>query len=127
MFVKLTFFILYWKIFKTVRWLRIAIVVGGTVVTAVYLVSTLASLIASTRRPGTTWVESLINCLFCKKIGVPLVAFSLVSDVYILILPIFGVARLQLRARQKFGVIMVFMSGLGYVHHILLVFNLRLM
>ncbi|KAI4224944.1 MAG: hypothetical protein L6R36_004303 [Xanthoria steineri] len=112
-FVKLTFFILYWKIFKTVRWLRIAVVVGGTVVTAVYLVSTLASLIASTRRPGTTWVESLVNCLLCKKIGIPLVAFSLVSDVYILVLPIFGVARLQLRARQKYGVIMVFMSGLG--------------
>lgn len=113
MFIKLTFFILYWNIFKSVRWLRIATIVGGTVVVGVYLISTFASLIASTRRPGTTWVESLANCLLCKKIGIALVVFSLVSDVYILILPIFGVVRLQLRPRQKFGIIMVFMSGLG--------------
>ena len=115
-FVKLTFFILYWNIFKPFHWLKIGIIGGAAVVTCVYTAFTLASLIGATPRPGQTWLENSDspNCNICIKLTVPLAAWALVSDVYILLLPISGVLRLQLSPKRKFALLMVFMTGIGY-------------
>ncbi|KAI4225605.1 MAG: hypothetical protein LQ349_007034, partial [Xanthoria aureola] len=56
-FIKLTFFILYWSIFYPFRWLRYAILGGAAVVTGVYTGFLMYMLISDTPRPGQTWLE----------------------------------------------------------------------
>lgn len=113
-FVKLTFFILYWNIFKPFQWLKIGIIGGGIVVIGVYAGCTLAILIQITPRPGQSWLEpSLISNDTKMPLSVPLAAWALVSDVYILVLPISGVLRLQLSPKKKLALSAVFMAGFG--------------
>ena len=48
---------------------------------------------------------------------------GVVSDVFILLLPISGVLRLQLSSKKRFALILVFMTGLGYGNAILPIFD----
>ena len=70
-----------------------------------------------TPRPGQTWFE-YFQASHAGKGGVnvswALAAWALASDIYILVLPIVGVSRLQVSAKRRFGVIMAFMTGLGF-------------
>ena len=44
--------------------------------------------------------------------GVATACFGIISDFYLLLLPIFGVWQLQMPTRRKIGVIVVFATGL---------------
>ena len=114
-FVKITFFILYWNIFKPFRWLKFSIIGGAIVVTGVYTACTLASLIGATPRAGQSWIASSASsrAAIGIRISIPLAAWALASDVFILLLPISGVLRLQLSPKKRFGLLMVFMTGIG--------------
>ena len=92
-----------------------SIIGGAVIVTGVYSGCTLASLIGAAPRPGGTWQEAASASHFSigQKLSVPLAAFGLVSDVFILLLPISGVLRLQLSPKKKFALLMVFMTGTG--------------
>lgn len=54
-------------------------------------------------------------CLNTYKVTYTQSLFSFLTDVYVLLLPIGVVSRLQLSFRRKMGVIMIFMTGLLYV------------
>lgn len=45
-------------------------------------------------------------------------AINLITDIYILCLPIAAVSKLQLPTRKKIGVMMIFFTGLLYVHNL---------
>lgn len=111
-FIKLSFFILYWNIFKPFRWLKLGIIIGGIVVTAGYAAFVLASIIAATPGGGSTWLDK-DYCRVCVKSVLPLGVWGLASDIYILVLPISGIFRLQLALKRKVGLLMVFMTGIG--------------
>ena len=115
-FVKLTFFILYWSIFHPFRWLKYAIVGGAFVVVSVYVACILVMMIEGAPPPGQTWHDTseVSRLLIGQKLTVPLAAWSLASDVFLLLLPISGVLRLQLSQKKKYALLMVFMTGLGY-------------
>ena len=113
-FIKLTFFILYWNIFKPFRWLRISIIGGTFAVTIVYLACLLAELIGATPLSGQTWRESSTGNNIGRKLAVPLAAWTLASDIYLLLLPISCVFQLQLSAQRRFGLLTIFMTGIGY-------------
>lgn len=119
-FIKLSLFLLYLQIFHPFLWLKICIIAGAVIVTGVYIAATLGELIAQTPRPGQTWYQ-YFQASHADKGGVnlswALAAWALASDVYLLILPIAGVARLQVSAKRKFAVIMAFMTGLGFDYH----------
>ena len=116
-FIKLSFFLLYLQIFRPFLWLRICIIAGAVIVTAVYLAAIIGEFILQTPRPGQTWFE-MFQASNADKGGAnvtwALAAWALASDVYILVLPIAGVSRLQVSAKRRFGVIMAFMTGLGF-------------
>ena len=118
-FIKLSFFLLYLQIFRPFLWLRICIIAGAVIVTAVYVAGIVAQFIVHTPRPGQTWLE-YFQVSRADKISAntswPLPAWTLASDVYVLAVPIAGVSRLQISARRRFGVTMVFMTGLGFVY-----------
>ena len=114
-FVKLTFFILYWNIFHPFRWLRFGIICGAAILVSVYGAFTIASLVGAIPPPGRSWLD---NCetsrdSIGKRLSIPLAILALVSDVYIIILPISGVLRLQLSRKRKVGLSMLFMAGIG--------------
>ena len=117
-FVKLTLFILYWNIFHLFRWLKYGIVGGAIVVTGVHTAFILYIIIEDAPRPGQSWLEKSMaepnNAGI--RLAIPLSAWALVTDVYILLLPIMGVLRLQLSSRRRLGLLMVFMTGIGYVY-----------
>lgn len=114
-FVKLTFFILYWNIFKPFRWLKFGIIAGAIVVVGVYIACTLAVLVEGAPPLGHAWLETSLashNSIGLRLL-VPLAAWAVVSDVFILLIPISGVLRLQLSQKKKFGLVLVFMTGIG--------------
>ena len=83
------------------------------------MAAVLGELIAYTPRPGQTWyqyfqasqeIEGGIN------VSLALAAWAIASDIYLLVLPIAGVARLQVSAKRKFAIIMAFLTGLGFAH-----------
>ena len=120
-FIKLTFFILYWSIFYPFRWLRYAILGGAAVVTGVYAGFVMYILITDTPRPGQTWFEKAQEIQERGSSGgvritMPLGTWGLVTDIYILLLPICGVARLQLSRKKSIALLTVFMTGIGSVY-----------
>lgn len=119
-FIKLTFFILYWSIFYPFRWLRYAILGGAAVVTGVYTGFLMYMLISDTPRPGQTWLEKAQEKRERGTSGgvrsaMPIAVWCLVTDIYILLLPISGVARLQLSRKKRIALLTVFMTAIGSV------------
>ena len=114
-FIKLTFFILYWNVFYPFRWLRFGIIGGAAGFVSAYTAFIIASLVGATPPPGHSWLENSEKPRnrIAQRLSIPLAALALVSDVYILILPISGVLRLQLSRKRKFGLSMLFMAGVG--------------
>ena len=124
-FVKLTFFILYWNIFKPFRWLKFGIIGGVVGFIGFYFITTIIFLVEDAPRPGQSWIESATTFQnrTSQRLSVPLGAWGVVSDIFILLLPISGVLRLQLSSKKRFALIMVFMTGLGYGNAILSMFD----
>lgn len=67
--------------------------------------------------PGETMAKhiQLPRQAHSLDLTIPVASMSLVLDVYILILPIAGVSRLQLTGRRKIGIMAVFLTGVVYV------------
>ncbi|KAL8721474.1 MAG: hypothetical protein Q9225_001853 [Loekoesia sp. 1 TL-2023] len=70
-FIKLTFFILYWSVFKPFHALKISILIGGIIVTSVYVGMTIARLVDATPRARETWLEH-VKCQICTDLGIPI-------------------------------------------------------
>ncbi|MCJ1470231.1 hypothetical protein MMC07_008876 [Pseudocyphellaria aurata] len=114
LFTKITFFLLYLQIFKPMRWLRISAYIGTLVTTAFYIGQTIAQFIFVTPRPGETWFDHAQSQVELKSlvVAVPVSAIGLCIDLYILVLPVIAVNQLQLATQRKFGVILIFMTGI---------------
>ena len=115
LFIKMTFFIIYWNIFKPSRWLRIGIIGGALTCSIVYIAFIIASLVGAAPKPGKTWFQTYTEPRvdIGVKLSIPLAAWALVSDIYIIVLPISGVLQLQLSWKRKLGLSMCFMAGIG--------------
>lgn len=119
LFVKLTFYILFLRLFHPKTVLRWSIYFGIAVTTVFYAVATILVFIWTTPRSGTSFVANWVNFTTKKKspvfdMGFALGYFNIFSDIYILILPISVIAGLNLPTRQKFGLSLVFMVGILY-------------
>ena len=123
--VMMTFFILYWNIFKPFRWLRLSIIGGVVVFIGFYFICTIISVVDGAPPPGRTWFEHATENSndISLRLSVPLAVCAVMSDVYVLLLPISGVLRLQLSSKKRFALIMVFMTGVGYGHAVLSTFD----
>lgn len=81
---------------------------------AFYFSAMIWILIACTPRRGGNYLESFASPQCSKMIDMSLSVgiFGVVSDLYLLIIPIPAVLPLQLPTRQKVGVLAVFLTGL---------------
>ena len=115
--MKLSFHIYFFQIFSPKPALRWSILIGASITTAFYLAATIILFVLSTPGRGVTLAEQFASFL---SQGTSLVLnttlaigyFNVLSDLYILVLPISGVMGLNLQPRRKFGVSLIFMTGL---------------
>ena len=116
LFIKVTFFIMYLDIFRLMRWLRACTYIGGIVTVVFYTAMTVCMFVFATPGPSSSWLEWFESSRYNMLLWflVPQSCIGLAIDIYILILPIIGVSKLQIPLRQKVGVNLVFMSGILY-------------
>lgn len=98
-------------------WMRICIYVGSALLVAFYVGVTITMAILTTPSSGETWVDHIfsqneLNAQY--EVAVPFAAVGFVFDVYLLVLPLRAVWKLQLPNRRKIGVTLIFMTGLLY-------------
>ena len=113
-FAKLALFLLYCRIFSLDHWTRIAIYFGITINGLYYLASSITSLILCIPRPGETWTSTryTMRCARGTVMGEIQGIFGPVSDLYIFILPLPVLFKLQMSFKKKVGVIAIFLTGM---------------
>lgn len=115
-FVKLSLFLLYFHFFGVSRRIRILIYVGIGSIFSVYTTATILARYSCfpSPRTGRSWSEAFVSpmCVAQTRNATYIVgAFGVVSDFYILGLPIPSIIRLQLPRKEKIGVFALFMTG----------------
>lgn len=114
LFIKLTFFLLYFQVFRPLRWLRISVYIGANLTCAFYGSACITQIVLSTPRRGQTWLEFILSGRSYKSevLSVPLAAVGLGIDIVLLFMPIAAIMGLQLPTKRKIGVMFVFMFGI---------------
>ena len=108
LFAKMTFFVMYLDIFQPMRWMRICSIIGTITTLGFYSGMIMSNIVLSVPDQGQPWIESSNRALI---LVVPLATGGLVIDLFILILPIIAISKLQLSPRRRLGVHLIFVSG----------------
>ena len=114
LFTKLTFFLLYFQVFRPLRWLRISIYIGTVLTCAFYGAATIAQIVFQVPKRGETWPEHALSGESSKSnmLALPMMAVGLGIDIILLVMPIAAVIGLQLPKKRKMGIIFIFMFGI---------------
>jgi hypothetical protein len=106
---------MYLDIFRPLQYQRLAIYVGLFVNWTFYTLILAVSLAFTSPAPGQSWLDTFTSDrqTHMQKWIMPIAAGNLILDVYILLLPIASVLRLQLTVRKKLAVLSVFATGLA--------------
>ncbi|PQE22364.1 integral membrane protein [Rutstroemia sp. NJR-2017a WRK4] len=112
-FAKLSFFILYHQLFYPNVWLRRSIYLGAYVNVGFYIGILVGTLYFTAPHPGESWEETYLSPRYMRifSMTIPIAAGSLILDIYIFLLPIFGIWNLQLTTKKKLGIMIVFGTG----------------
>ncbi|MCJ1471444.1 hypothetical protein MMC13_000083 [Lambiella insularis] len=130
MMIKLSLLMLYLHIFYPKVILRYCIY-AGMIINSLFYTGCLGAAAASwTPSSGEPWFETSFSSAYRTSITLGIVqsVFNVVSDLYLLFLPLWGVSQLQLSFKKKIGVSAIFMTGvLACLSSILtLVFRIKL-
>lgn len=112
-FTKLSLLLLYLRIFSPNRGTRYAIYLGIVVNVLFYAACTVIYGALCIPRHGRTWLETAQTARCRKTIHMdyPTGIFGVISDLYILILPMPTVFNLHLPIKKKIGIVAIFMTG----------------
>ena len=112
-FAKLSLFALYLRLFHPAYWTRILIYFGILITFVFYTAITVAEGVLCIPRSGESWAKATsTRCHQDVYVGFYLGLFNVVSNFYILILPIPVIWQLQMPTRKKIGVCAIFMTGI---------------
>ncbi|KAL8870385.1 MAG: hypothetical protein Q9198_007641 [Flavoplaca austrocitrina] len=114
--IKLSLFLLFLEIFGTLRWLRLLVYLGIVVNGIIYLAITIAMAASCAPKHGYTKFDylSAITADKCARndyLNTWPGLFNILSDFYLLILPLPAVWGLQLPTRKKLGICGMFLTG----------------
>ena len=109
LFAKVTFFLMYLDIFKPMRWMRILSSLGAIITAGFYTGILIANLVISVPR-HESWAQVAIK-EGSLVLAIPQAVGGLIIDLYILVLPMIAISKLQLSPRRRLGVNLIFMSG----------------
>lgn len=112
-FIKLSLFIQYYQLFRTLRWLRICVWVGAPISAAFYVAVTIIGFVLESPWPGESFLEAILSWHYAKfaEFSIPTGVIGMLVDWYLLILPIPAVLGLHMSTAKKLGVLIVFMTG----------------
>lgn len=112
---KLTFFLLYLQIFRPMRWLRLCIYLGVTLSTIFYWSLSITLIVLASPKSGQTWAETDApgpNIELESKTNIAVAAGGLLIDVWLFVLPLVAINKIQLRTTRKIGLTVMFCTGL---------------
>lgn len=114
MFTKVSFFMLYLQLFGPMRPIKICSWIGGVFPVVFYSTMTICTFIFATPDRNETWFNHQTTAMTAHNLAlsVPQACFGTAIDVFILILPIAAVLKLQLPTRKKVGLVLLFAAGL---------------
>ena len=112
-FTKLSIFLLYMRIFSPDRKMRYAVYFGVAANFIFTIIITVMQAAFTIPWRGETWLDPrhLARVEHSSVLAVPVGIFGVISDVYILVLPIPITLKLDLPLRKRLGVIAIFMVG----------------
>ena len=112
--VKASLFLLLYGIFGRLRWMRLLIWFGLVVTGLFYLTNVVVFASLCSPNPGQSYVEVFSTPRCERSVTYSLVggSFNIVSDFYLLLLPIPAVMGLQMPTKKKIGVLAIFGTGL---------------
>ncbi|KAI9801643.1 MAG: hypothetical protein M1833_002325 [Piccolia ochrophora] len=112
-FTKLSLFLLYLRLFSPSVRIKYLVHLGIALCFIVYGGTTIAQGIFCIPKRGETWRDGMKRqqCQDGRFIGYVVGSFNVVSDFYILILPLPAIWKLNMATRQKIGLCGVFMMG----------------
>ncbi|KAI0182491.1 hypothetical protein EV127DRAFT_517736 [Xylaria flabelliformis] len=102
-FVKLSILTFYLRVFGVQRIMKVLTIFGIIFVLVLYTTFTIAFAV----------VDSTIHRPVVVKLSISQAAISVVTDLYLLILPISSVLRLQMSRSRKLAIVAIFSSGLA--------------
>ena len=113
-FAKLALFLLYYWLFSVNRRTMIAIYCGIFVNGLFYLGSCIVLIVLCIPRRNESWISLSYGtrCYKAEIMGDVQGIFGLLSDIYLFVLPLPVLARLQMSPQKKVGIITVFSTGL---------------
>jgi len=105
---------MYLDIFGVIPWLRICTYIGGIFTLLFYTAIFICLFVFSTSALHQSWASFNMSGAELRgvNLAIPVSAVGFFIDIYILVLPILGVAKLQMRTGRKIGIILIFMTGL---------------
>ena len=111
---KLALFLLYYRIFGLSRWTRIAIYFGIVFTGLYYLASIIVLIVLCIPRRNESWTANpyVARCERAEVMGDVQGIFGLVSDLFIFVLPLPVLFRLQMSLKKKVGITAIFCTGL---------------
>lgn len=116
LFAKLSILLLYLRIFTTNRFLRMSVYVGGLILTLFYTAMIGTGIAAMTKCAGLAAASIDVCDKISNDIQLLNSAFNVVTDCWILLLPMPFISRLQMPLKRKMGVAAVFAVGLACVN-----------
>ena len=80
---------------------------------AFYTTTTILQFVFASPKPGETIGQHLQNARKDKTVALstPLASAGVIIDLYIFVLPIAAISKIQLPTRRKIGITIVFMTG----------------
>ncbi len=104
---------MYWSIFNQLRWVRIALLTGGTLITLCNIAFIVGVTTLLTPAHGQTWLEHAQSGRLSEAVrwAVPVGVVGFLGDVFILVIPIPALWNLQMRKRRKFAMMFIFLWG----------------
>lgn len=112
--IKLSLFLMYMEIFKVLAWFKRLVWVGVIVSGLFYFSGTVAKLALCATRENETYIMafSAPRCDSTKMLGIVTGIFNIISDVYLLLLPVPVVLKLRMERRKKYGILAGFGTGI---------------
>ena len=112
---KLSFFLLYVQAFRPMRWLRLCTYFGAALSTVLYWSLSIALFVIATPKPGDSWAEDTLKIQRVEhtaKVNIAVAITGLLIDIWLFVLPLAGIYKLQLHTSRRVELTIMFSTGL---------------
>lgn len=117
-FVKVSVLILYWQVFYVLKWMRISCIAGITCIIAFQFSFSIAFSAMCAPSTGSSHIDFLNaflsdTCMRTRALIVLQGVVSVITDIFLVVLPLPAVLSLQMPLKRKIAVASMFMVGLS--------------